>query len=687
MARTKGVCEMPLYGSEAASRRVADLEAALADSEKRLGQAQSSQREMEQRFHRVLELNPDAIYIHISDRIVFVNEAAVSLFGAKSREELIGLQASSLIAPSEHERLAEVRRQIQKHKRLVDLFEFRMVGLDGSKVDGETFGLEIVWEGQAANLVTVRDVTARNRAEELLRQSEFRYRALFEVHSDSIFVQSNDRIIFANPAAARMFGFDGPEGMIGHSAFSLYHPDTQVKVQEIREEIARLGDRAPIRPPEEMRFIRRDGTRFYGEGVGALLPWEGATAVLVVIRDISERRKVDQELRAALDRAEAASRAKSDFLAMMSHEIRTPMNGILGMAGLLLDTSLDEQQRDFTDIIRQSGEGLLAILNDILDFSKMEAGGLTLEALDFSLREVVTNAAQLLGAQAREKGLRLTTTIDAALPPRLIGDSGRLGQILINLVGNSIKFTSSGSVEVRALLEKTDNSKLLVRFEVADSGIGIAPEHQAKLFERFTQVDSSTTRHYGGTGLGLAICKQLVSMMRGEIGVESQLTQGSTFWFTAEFEMPAQSTQLKSPTSEASGYGLPMADQKLRILVAEDNQVNQKFIAELLRRVGHSVDIVANGAEAVSSAEAIPYDVILMDVHMPEMDGITATQSIRASDGQSRDVPIIAVTADALAGDRERCLAAGMNDYVSKPVDSSALFATIARQKRSQADS
>jgi PAS domain S-box-containing protein len=640
--------------------------------------AETRLRESEARFRSLFEILPDGIFLHVDDRIVFANPAVARMLGYERPQDLFGKSSLDLHHPSAHEAIKVRRTQFHAHGFTADTgtpMENVFIRRDGSQFDGEAIGAPMPWEGRTAILVILRDISARKHGELMLRESEARFRSLFEVSPDAIYVHVDDKIVFANPAAATMFGVENAAALFGTSALELYHPDIRAEINERRETLRRVGFRRAAQPPMEHRFVRPNGEQFAGEARATQLTWQGRPAILVVLRDVTERKRIENELVAAKERAEAANRAKSEFLAIMSHEIRTPMNGVLGMAGLLLDTNLDQSQREYARVIRQSGESLLTILNDILDFSKMEAGRLTLENVDFSPPKVVESVTSLLGPQAHEKGLTLSTVVDAALPHQLKGDPGRLGQILINLVGNATKFTPAGSIQVVARLLGEDSEKILARFEVVDTGIGIAAEDQAKLFTRFTQVDSSTTRRYGGTGLGLAICKQLVAMMDGEIGVESQPGHGSKFWFTARFGKVREAAAKAARPAAAPG-----SERSLRVLVAEDNHANQRVIGEMLRRAGHRVDIVANGVEAVNAAHAVPYDVILMDVHMPEMDGFAAAKAIRASPGPARDVPIIALTADALTGDRERCLASGMDDYVSKPIDGPSLFAAVNRQ-------
>lgn len=695
----------------------------------------------------------------------------------------------------------------------------------------------------------------RAEVEAALRENESRTRLIIDTALDAIVTMDRDGAITEwNAQAELLFGWRAHEAIGQDLADTIIPPDQRAAHREGLARHLQTGESNILGKLVEFQAYHREGRLFPVEVSIAPLRQDETVVFSAFIRDISRRKESEQALSSyarqleqsnndldeALGQARAATEAKSAFLATMSHEIRTPMNGVIGMTGLLLDTELTAEQREYGEVVRNCGDHLLTIINDILDFSKIEAGKMSLEIIDFDLRHAVEDALDLFGERASTKHLNLACLFHAEVPSALRGDPGRIRQVLTNLVGNAIKFTEQGDVVVQVRLDSQPDGAVVVRFDVTDTGIGLSDLQQARLFQAFSQADGSTTRKYGGTGLGLAICKRLVEMMGGEIGVASQPGSGSTFWFTARFDLqraPAaaivpealsvrgkrvlivddkpincrilellmkkwelQSTVVSDHAAvvshlqeqacngirydvaiidadlvKADGFQLaktvvvtgappprvilltsvgrrgdakaakdlgisayltkPLRESQLvrclamvleqaamsasegqpppepelvtrhtlaeaatsagmKILLAEDNIINQKVAVRIFERLGHRVDVVANGLEAIEALSRIAYDLVFMDCQMPEMDGFEAARVIRGRESRdapvsvsdthhpslaTRHVPIIAMTANAMPGDRETCLQAGMDDYVSKPVTSDALAAVFER--------
>ena len=559
---------------------------------------------------------------------------------------------------------------------------------------------EIYWEsasispvkgagGEIRHFVAVKeDITERKWAQQALARSEERIRLLLESTAEAIFgIDLNGACSFANFACARLLGYGHPDDLLGRAMHRLMHHtrgDGGHYPQDVCPMSRVLQGEEGVHIDDEL-FWRADGSSFAAEYWAYPQRCDGeVVGAVMTFFDISARRRGEEELRQATAAAEAATRAKSEFLANMSHEIRTPINAAIGMLYLLQQTELSETQKNYLDKARSASNMLLRVINDILDFSKIEAGKLELESAPFSLGSVLRDLSAVASATMKDKPVELSVSCDPGLPDLLIGDPLRLGQVLLNLTSNAIKFTEKGSVQLEVAPVGAGDGEATLRFTVVDTGIGMSPDQQEKLFSAFSQADSSTTRRYGGTGLGLTISAQIVELMGGAIRVASEQGKGSAFSFVVRFPLPSpeEESVAAAQARELAAAGSAAAERLagIRILLVEDNPINREVARELLERRGARVVQAANGAEALRLLQASGpgYHAVLMDVHMPVMDGLEATRRIRlnsALDG----LPIIAMTASAMVGERELCLSCGMNDQVNKPVNVAELYATLAR--------
>ncbi len=639
---------------------------------------------------------PAEIIDFIPDAILAIDLSGIVIGWNKAMEELTGTLAIDILGKGNYEYALHIYGT--RRPTLADLAlkldpeieaTYSNLQRDGNSISGESYVASLgkdgsyIW-GKAAPLYSssgdiigviesIRDITERKLAEKELRRSREKYHNIFENSILGLYQSIPEgRYLSVNPAFARLFGYSSPQEMIAcvtDIGQQLYNnpKDRERAIKQIIEQGYLEGF--------ELEVQRRDGTKFWVSMNTKIVQDEDGLHYDGTVEDITKRKRAEDMLRAAKEVAEAATKSKSDFLANMSHEIRTPMNAVIGMTCLLLDEDLTAMQKEYVETIRSSGEALLDIINDILDISKIEGGMMEMEHQPFSLQRCIEESIELGAENAAKKGLEMEYEIEHDIPDVVLGDYARLRQVLVNLIGNAVKFTEKGCISIFVSGRKNDDGSYKIHFAVKDTGIGIPDDKADRLFQLFSQVDASTARRYGGTGLGLAISKKLVQMMNGRIWVESRPGIGSIFHFTIKVH-PTQ-IALADEGKRASTLTAVTQDQDtpLRILLAEDNPINQRVALHMLAKLGLKGDVASNGQEVLQALESHRYDVILMDVQMPEMDGLETTKAIRKKwpDGPR----IIAMTAAAFKSDREMCIDAGMDDYIRKPVRIDELAAAL----------
>ena len=642
-------------------------------AEDKLKESEAYNKMLFQESHR-----PIVVYDPAADGFIDCNPAAVKMYGFSSREDVLGKTPSDVSAPTQYDG-ADSLAASQRHDhsaltRGVEVFEWRHQRPDGEIWDAMVHLMLFNYCGRKLLQFTLDDITDRKRNEVALRESEERFRRLFEDSADAMLLIDDGRFVECNAAAVAMLRMQSRDELLNHHPADL-SPAMQAdgtpsaeKAQTLMAKALELG-----RLRFEWLHRRADGEVFPVEVLLTTIEQRGRRLIHTVWRDITERKRAEEAVRAARQKAEEATQAKSDFLANMSHEIRTPMNGILGMSHLCLKTDLTPKQRDYLKKIDRSAHSLLGIINDILDFSKIEAGKLTMEHIGFDLEEVFDNLSGMVGMRAHEKGLEVLFRIAPATPIHLVGDPLRLQQVLANLCSNAVKFTERGEVVASVRPVQIDDHEVELEFAVSDTGIGMTPEEQARLFRPFTQADSSTTRKFGGTGLGLSISVRLVDMMAGHIHVESEPGKGSVFRFTARFGRQEQTTRLRhSPSVDLRG---------MRVLVVDDNSSSREIFKEMLETMFFEVAVAASAREGIAELTAAdasdPFQLVLMDWQMPEMDGLKAARIIRESTPLKHPPKIILVTAYGYDLVSDQAEQAGLLGVLVKPISNSMLFDNV----------
>jgi len=595
-------------------------------------------------------------------RFEYVNPAFARMVG-RMPKELIGRSMDELIHP--HDRPILIQARSRRQAGETSSYEARLIRSDGCVFPVQVTGTPRWQDGKFfGSIVAVTDLTERKRFEDELKKREAENRLLLDSIPDSIFLldKEGNFLDYRTPNSSILYA--PAELFMGKNIHSIM-PQDLVELTMNNLGLARQSGKMQV---FEYQLPTNGEIKHFEARINLC---EGGD-FLALVRDVTERKRSDEMLWKAKEEAEAAAKAKSEFLANMSHEIRTPLNAVIGLTGLLLDTDLTHEQRNYLEIVRDSGDSLLSVINNILDFSKIDGGMMELEHSPFDLRRCIESTMDLMVTRAAEKGLVLKVVLDDQLPTMLVGDASRLRQVLANLLSNAVKFTDKGFVEV-SVRGNAIPEGFELRFDVLDTGIGMPQDKLDRLFMPFSQIDSSITRRYGGTGLGLAISKRLVGMMGGRIWAKSNPGVGSTFTFTIKVKLPCMQPvqhevkdlkpDIKPPIEGHFQQALPLS-----ILLAEDNAVNQMVLLQMLRKIGYQADLASNGFDVLAALDRQAYDVVLMDIQMPDMDGFEATRRILARFPKMKRPRIIALTAHALNGDRERCLKAGMDGYLSKPV-------------------
>lgn len=644
-------------------------------------------------FDALLDSVPDNVYFKDREsRFLLVGEAMREWLGARNIDEVIGKTDFDMFA-------YEHAREAYDDEQKIIASGQAIVGVDEKEVwdDGKITWVsttKVPFKDEAGNIVGTigisRDVTQRKEAEERLnaasraiRDEHKLLRTVIDLIPDAVYVKDeNHKFVLSNKAHYSNLGYASRDEVVGKSDRDFYAPEFA--------SVFEAGEKDVIQNKVEIRNREEEGVNpLTGEKVWVLaskvpIDYYDFKGLVGVARDVTDVREYMDKLESAKHEAEKASKEKTDFLAKMSHEIRTPLYGIMGLTDLVLDSRHSQEDTDKLVLIKESADLLLSIINDLLDYSKIESGKLELEEIDFNLPVAIKDIIDIVFLRKKNAGLEVNINVKSNVPVNLVGDPGRLRQILVNLLGNAKKFTAEGKVAVYVELVESTSEHVKLQFQVEDTGIGIDQDKLAVIFDSFSQADSSITRKYGGTGLGLAICKEIVKAMNGEIWVESpsKLTNmGSAFYFTAEFSLPENTKNVHNKNFARDRLALSEIKTRVnaeRILLVEDNPVNQQITLALLEKAGFQVDVVENGKVAVDATLKNDYKLILMDVQMPEMDGPTASREIRKNHHYDH-IPIIAQTAQAMDGDKEKCLQAGMNDYISKPINPDLLYEKLKK--------